>query len=143
MIGALIALSSAFCFALSDVFVRRGVAKASVAYGAFITVLLGVPLFTIGALLFGQLFRVDQISGEGYVYLAAAGIIHPYLKLRANWPSDSNCSRPTTCKQYEGSLLYPVRHRWDHGVPRVDRPPYFRSFCPTAASREATFSWKP
>jgi drug/metabolite transporter (DMT)-like permease len=79
MIGALIALSSAFCFALSDVFVRRGVAKASVAYGAFITVLLGVPLFTIGALLFGQLFRVDQISGEGYVYLAAAGIIHYVL----------------------------------------------------------------
>ena len=31
MIGAVIALSSAFCFALSDVFVRRGVAKVPVA----------------------------------------------------------------------------------------------------------------
>ncbi len=76
MIGALIALGSAFCFALSDVFVRRGVAKAPVSYGAFITVLLGVPLFAIGALLFGQLLRVGEISGEGYLYLIAAGIIH-------------------------------------------------------------------
>ena len=76
MIGALIALSSAFCFALSDVFVRRGVAKAPVSYGAFITVLLGVPLFALGALLFGQLLRVGEISGEGYLYLIAAGIIH-------------------------------------------------------------------
>jgi drug/metabolite transporter (DMT)-like permease len=76
VIGAVIALSSAFCFALSDVFVRRGVAKAPVSYGAFITVLLGVPLFAIGALLFGQLLRVGEISGEGYLYLIAAGIIH-------------------------------------------------------------------
>ena len=76
VIGALIALGSAFCFALSDVFVRRGVAKAPVSYGAFVTVLLGVPLFAIGALLFGQLLRVGEISGEGYLYLIAAGIIH-------------------------------------------------------------------
>ena len=76
VIGALIALGSAFCFALSDVFVRRGVAKAPVSYGAFVTVLLGVPLFAIGALLFGQLLRVGEISGQGYLYLIAAGIIH-------------------------------------------------------------------
>jgi drug/metabolite transporter (DMT)-like permease len=76
MIGAVIALTSAFCFALSDVFVRRGVTKAPVSYGAFVTVLLGVPLFAIGALLFGQLLRVGEISGEGYLYLIAAGIIH-------------------------------------------------------------------
>jgi drug/metabolite transporter (DMT)-like permease len=76
VIGAVIALASAFSFALSDVFVRRGVAKAPVAHGAFVTVLLGVPMFAIGALLFGQLLRVDEISGEGYAYLAVAGVIH-------------------------------------------------------------------
>ena len=76
MIGAVIALASAFSFALSDVFVRRGVAKAPVAYGAFVTVLLGVPLFAIAALLFGQLMRLDEIDGAGYAYLALAGVIH-------------------------------------------------------------------
>jgi drug/metabolite transporter (DMT)-like permease len=44
--------------------------------GAFATILLGVPLFAIAALATGQLLRVDELSGEGYLLLGLAGIVH-------------------------------------------------------------------
>jgi drug/metabolite transporter (DMT)-like permease len=76
MLGAAIALLSALCFSLSDVFTRRGVAVARPAYGAFATVLMGVPLFAIAALVTGQLLNYDDLSGEGYALMAAAGLVH-------------------------------------------------------------------
>ena len=76
MLGALIAVCSAFAFALSDVLVRRGVRFASASQGAFITVLLGVPLFFIVTLFSGQLFRLDDLGWDSYGLLAAAGIVH-------------------------------------------------------------------
>lgn len=76
MLGAGLALLAALSFSLSDVFVRRGVAWAPVAHGAFITVLMGVPFFTVAALLSGQLFRVDELAAGGYGLLALAGVVH-------------------------------------------------------------------
>jgi drug/metabolite transporter (DMT)-like permease len=79
MLGALVAIISAFCFSLSDVTVRRGVTRAPVAYGAIVTVLLGVPLFFIACTVTGQVFRVDQLDAESYGLLAAAGIVHYFV----------------------------------------------------------------
>ena len=76
MVGALVALVAALCFSLSDVTVRRGVARAPVAYGAIVTVVLGVPLFALATLVSGQLFRVGDISASSYGLVAAAGIVH-------------------------------------------------------------------
>jgi drug/metabolite transporter (DMT)-like permease len=76
VLGAVLALCAALSFSLSDVFVRRGVAWAPVAHGAFVTVLMGVPLFLVAALVSGQLFRLDELSGRGYGLLALAGVIH-------------------------------------------------------------------
>jgi drug/metabolite transporter (DMT)-like permease len=56
--------------------VRRGVTKAPVAYGAFVTVLLGVPLFLVACIFSGQILKVGEISASSYGLLAAAGIIH-------------------------------------------------------------------
>jgi drug/metabolite transporter (DMT)-like permease len=47
-----------------------------VAYGAIVTVLLGVPLFLIACIVTGQVFRLDQLDAESYALLATAGIIH-------------------------------------------------------------------
>ena len=76
MLGALIALLSALAFSLSDVSVRRGVARASSSQGAFATILLGVPLFALAALATGQLLRAGDLSGQGYLLLALAGVVH-------------------------------------------------------------------
>jgi drug/metabolite transporter (DMT)-like permease len=76
LLGAIISILSAVSFSLSDVLVRRGVAKAPVAYGAFVTVLLGVPLFFLACVFSGQIFNVSDIPASSYGLLATAGIIH-------------------------------------------------------------------
>ena len=79
MLGALVAILAALSFSLSDVTVRRGVARAPVAYGAIVTVLLGVPLFLLACLVTGQLFSAGEIGAWSYVLLASAGVIHYVL----------------------------------------------------------------
>jgi drug/metabolite transporter (DMT)-like permease len=76
VLGALVAIFSALSFSLSDVSVRRGVARAPASQGAFVTILLGVPLFIAAALITGQLLRAGELSGHGYLLLAVAGVIH-------------------------------------------------------------------
>ena len=76
--GALLALVSAFSFSVNFILVRRGFADAgaTAAQGAFITVLLGVPFGLAAVVITGQLFNFDGISLNGYLLLAAAGIVH-------------------------------------------------------------------
>ena len=76
MLGALAAILAALAFSLSDVTVRRGVTRAPVAYGAIVTVLLGVPLFFIVSVATGQIFNASDLSASSYGLLAAAGIVH-------------------------------------------------------------------
>lgn len=76
MLGVPVALLSALSFSLSDVTVRRSVTRAPVAYGAIVTVLLGVPLFFLACLCTGQVFLVDELGPKSYGLLAMAGVIH-------------------------------------------------------------------
>ena len=78
MLGALLSLVSAFSFSVNAIFVRRGMAGAgaTATQGAFITVLMGVPLGLLAVVLTGQLFRFGEVSANGYLLLAAAGIVH-------------------------------------------------------------------
>jgi drug/metabolite transporter (DMT)-like permease len=76
MAGALIALLSAFAFSMNGVLVRRAVAHATASQGAFVTVLMGVPMFLLAALFAGQLLRIGDLSPEAFGYLTAAGAIH-------------------------------------------------------------------
>lgn len=76
MLGAVLALLSAFSFSMNSVLVRRGVTQASASQGATITVLMGVPMFLAAALVTGQLFRVGELSGESLGLLAGAGLVH-------------------------------------------------------------------
>ena len=78
MLGALLSLASAFSFSVNSIFVRRGMAGAgaTASQGAFITVLMGVPLGLAAVAITGQLFRFGEIPANGYLLLAGAGIVH-------------------------------------------------------------------
>jgi drug/metabolite transporter (DMT)-like permease len=76
MLGAALAIISAFSFSLNSVMSRRGLAVATASAGAFITVIMGVPLFLAAALATGQVFNAGDLSINGYIYLSAGGILH-------------------------------------------------------------------
>lgn len=76
MLGVLVSLGSALAFSLSNVSVRRGVLKAPVSHGTFVTVLMGVPLFLLACIVSGQILHVGDLSAKEYGLLAAAGIVH-------------------------------------------------------------------
>jgi len=76
MLGMVFALLSALSFSLNVVTIRRGVAGASSSLGVTITVLLGVPMFLVAAIVTGQIFDFGEMSLSAYFLLALAGIIH-------------------------------------------------------------------
>ena len=76
MLGALVSLGSALSFSLSSVAVRRGVLKAPVSHGTFVTVLMGVPLFLLACVVSGQILHIGALSTREYGLLACAGVIH-------------------------------------------------------------------
>ena len=76
LLGAFLSIVSALSFSTNNALARRGMTGASASQGAFITVLLGVPLFLVAALVSGQLFRAGDIPLNGYLLLAIAGILH-------------------------------------------------------------------
>ncbi len=59
--------------------VRRGTRTGSGSQAAFVSVMLGVPLFIVACLITGQLFHFDRISTKGYAFLIAAGLIHYFV----------------------------------------------------------------
>ncbi len=85
MLGALFAVLSALSFSTNAVLVRRGVTQASPSQGAFITVMIGVPLFFVAALAAGQLLRAGDLPASSYGLLAFAGIIHFILGRSLNY----------------------------------------------------------
>lgn len=76
ILGAVLSVISAFSFSVNNAMARRGMATAKATQGGFVTVMAGVPLFLITALIFGQLFRAGDLSLWSHVLLAAAGIVH-------------------------------------------------------------------
>jgi drug/metabolite transporter (DMT)-like permease len=76
MLGVALTLLSALSFSMNSVMARRGLARAAASAGSFITVLLGVPLFFLAALVTGELFEAGRIPLNGYVLLGLAGISH-------------------------------------------------------------------
>ena len=87
MLGVALAVLSSLSFSLNGVMSRRGLAVASASAGAFVTVIIGVPMFLFAALVTGQLFRAGDVSGLGFLLLSTAGILHfglgRYLNYRA------------------------------------------------------------
>jgi len=75
-LGALVALLSAFAFSMNGVLVRRGVTRAPPSQGVLVSLLVGVPLFALAALVTGQLFHLGRLPLTSFGLLGLAGIIH-------------------------------------------------------------------
>lgn len=94
MIGTLLALLAAATFALNGATARRGVLAGTVLQGIAITVPLGIPMFFLGALIFGQVGQLFQMSSRGIFFLSLAGIAHfvwgRYFNYRAQYFLGSN-----------------------------------------------------
>jgi drug/metabolite transporter (DMT)-like permease len=108
MLGAAVAILSALSFSLSDVFTRRGVAVSRPAYGAFVTVLMGVPMFAIAALITGQLLDYAELSGKGYVLIAAAGLVHYVIGRYFNYAAVQAIGAPRSSTIQALALPYSV-----------------------------------
>ena len=76
MLGVALAIIASLSFSLNSVMARRGLARATASAGAFVTVLLGVPLFFAASLVTGQLFNAADVPLRSYLLLSAAGLLH-------------------------------------------------------------------
>lgn len=76
-VGLIFALLAATCFAGSHVFVRRGVHQAGESFSAVpISLFIGVFFFAVSLLFTWGWGRFWSLSWQGFVLLAAGGIIH-------------------------------------------------------------------
>ncbi len=98
MLGIVFTLISSALFGVTTVLLRRGTVAGSAGQGLVITVIGGVPLFLIAALVSGQIFSTGDITGRGYAALTAAGVIHfligRYCTFRAYAAIGANRSSP-------------------------------------------------
>jgi drug/metabolite transporter (DMT)-like permease len=98
VLGGLLALCSAACFAFNNASVRRAVLTGSIAQGMAITVPIGVPLFFFAALVTGHLGAVAGFSPAALMALAAAGVLHfvwgRYCNYRATRAMGTNLVAP-------------------------------------------------
>lgn len=98
MLGALYAVLAAASFGFNNASARRGVLTGTAIQGMAISVPLGVPLFLIVALIFGELSAFDQLGLENIFFLAAAGFMHfvwgRYCNMRSLAAVGSNIAGP-------------------------------------------------
>ena len=98
MLGAALALLSAFTFGINNAAARRGVVTGSVLQGLAITVPIGVPLFASLCLFTGGFAALSGFPGKSWLWFSAAGIIHfivgRYGNYRANKCMGSALSSP-------------------------------------------------
>jgi uncharacterized membrane protein len=104
-LGSILALLAAATFAANNAFARRGVLNGSVLQAMAISVPLGVPLFLVASLLTGSTSLVNDFTGNAWVLLSLAGIVHfvlgRYCNYRAVKAMGANLAGPLT----ESSIL--------------------------------------
>jgi len=76
-LGSLLAIFSAIFFALTMVFIRRGVVKVpDASLGILISVPMAVPLYFLILLFSGRIQHIFAFSWQAYIWLSLAGILH-------------------------------------------------------------------
>lgn len=94
MLGVALALLAAASFALNSATARRGVLAGTLLQAIAITVPIGIPMFLLGGLLFGQLGKIGDLNWRAVVFLSLAGIVHfvwgRYFNYRAQYLMGSN-----------------------------------------------------
>ena len=100
MLGAIFSLLSATCFALNNATTRRGVLTGTVMQAMIITVPMGVPLFFILLLMFGQVGVLARMPLSAVMWLSLAGVLHfvwgRYCNFRAAKAIGTNLQGPAS-----------------------------------------------
>jgi drug/metabolite transporter (DMT)-like permease len=112
VLGGLFAILAAATLAFNNVSVRRGVLTGTVAQAIFITVPIGVPIFFLIALAFGQLGTVAGFSDTSILLLCLAGLIQFVLGRYCNYKSTealgANLAGPVTEMSLVVSLVLAI-----------------------------------
>lgn len=85
MLGVAYTAVAAVFFGLNGATFRRGVLGGSALQGVYVTVLGGVPLFLLAALVTQQAFRLDALELRAYTILAGSGVLHFLLGRYSNF----------------------------------------------------------
>jgi drug/metabolite transporter (DMT)-like permease len=100
LLGAFLSLMAAMMFALNNATTRRGVLTGTVSQAMAITVPMGVPLFFLLLLAFGQLDALTQLSWTAIGLLSIAGVLHfvwgRYCNYRASKAIGTNLQGPAS-----------------------------------------------
>ena len=84
--GSFLAILSAIFFALTMIFIRRGVVKVpDASLGILISVPMAVPLYFIILVITGQVQHILEFPRQAYVWLSLAGIFHFVLGRSLNY----------------------------------------------------------
>ena len=75
-IGASFAFSAAIFFSLSSVATRRGVLHGYVYSTVLISILIGIPMYLLAALLFHEIDNIPMLTLQTIIPFILAGIIH-------------------------------------------------------------------
>ena len=98
MLGILFALLSSATFGFNGATIRRGVLAGAASQGMYITIFVGLPLFTIAALVSGQLSQASTVPFTNFALMASAGVVHiligRYSNYRAVLAMGANRSAP-------------------------------------------------
>ncbi len=78
-IGLVFALITAFCFAWSSLFMKKGMQKASTESGVFYTIIVNNLLFLLIIVPFLVIKGIPQINSPGVVFFILAGFLGPIL----------------------------------------------------------------
>src|SRR5919106_47637 len=98
MLGGLLSLVSAVCFAYANASVRRGVLTGSVLQAVGISLPVALPIFVIAMLPSGGFEALAGFSGRSWLLLVVAGVIHfawgRYCNYRATKAIGANLVAP-------------------------------------------------
>jgi drug/metabolite transporter (DMT)-like permease len=76
LLGVILSLLSAACFALNATAARRAVLSGTVLQGLMITVPLGVPMFIVLMIVMGETHLLTSFPLAAWVWFGLAGIVH-------------------------------------------------------------------
>ena len=112
MLGAFFSLLAAFSFALNNATTRRGVVNGTVIQGMALTVPIGVPLFAVLVMIFGQWSALFNFTPRAILYLSLAGCLHflwgRYCNYRASKAIGANLQGPASQTDLLFTLLLAV-----------------------------------
>jgi drug/metabolite transporter (DMT)-like permease len=112
VLGAILSILSAACFALNIAAARRGVVTGTPSQGTAVTVPIGVAVFLAAAIATGEIARLSSFPPASVGWMASVGLLHflagRYCNYRANQEAGVNITAPVVQLQILVTLVLAV-----------------------------------